>query len=335
VTEHSGRTAEVVRVATFADLAAATAYRLWRLRVDVFVVEQQCAYPDLDGRDLEPTTRHVWVERHGAPVAYLRVLDEPEGCRIGRVCVAAHARGAGLADALMRRALEEVGARRCVLHAQAHLAGWYGRLGFAVTGPEFLDDGIPHVPMERAAPDELAGQLDRVLVHGRQPTRVRIVEYDPRWPGRFRVERDRIVRALGARALAVHHVGSTAVPGLAAKDRVDVCVEVADPDDEEAYLPDLLEAGYAVRVVEPGHRCLVRAEEHEPATNVHVYASGAEDVAAYLRFRDQLRRDEADRGRYEDLKRSLAEREWPDVNYYAEAKGDLIREILARASGPR
>jgi predicted GNAT family N-acyltransferase/GrpB-like predicted nucleotidyltransferase (UPF0157 family) len=322
-----------VRVAAFDELDAETAYRLWQLRVDVFVVEQHCAYPELDGRDLETTTRHVWVERDRAPVAYLRVLDEPDCCRIGRVCVATHARGAGLADALMRRALDEVGARRCVLHAQAYLAGWYERWGFAVTGPEFLDDGIPHVPMERRARDDLAGRLDRALVHGRRPGRVRIVEYDPRWPDRFGVERDRIVQALGARAVAVHHIGSTAVPGLAAKDRVDVCVEVADADDEDAYLPDLLDAGYDVRVVEPGHRCLARADEHEPATNVHVYARGADDVAAYLRFRDQLRRDDGDRQRYEDLKRSLAEREWPDVNYYAEAKGELIREILARASG--
>jgi predicted GNAT family N-acyltransferase/GrpB-like predicted nucleotidyltransferase (UPF0157 family) len=333
VTEHPGELAPVeVRVAAFADLDAETAYRLWQLRVDVFVVEQQCAYPELDGRDLEATTRHVWVERDGAPVAYLRVLDEPDGCRIGRVCVAESARGAKLADALMRRALDEVGARRCVLDAQVYLAGWYGRWGFSVTGPEFLDDGIPHVPMERpGTDDDLAARLDRALVHGRQPTWVRIVDYDPGWPERYRVERDRIVGALGPRALGVHHIGSTSVPGLAAKDRVDVCVEVADPDDEGAYLSDLLDAGYDLRAVEPGHRCLARADESEPATNVHVYAAGADEVTAYLCFRDQLRRDQGDRRRYEALKRSLAQREWPDMNYYAEAKGELIREILARA----
>ena len=332
MTEQSSSTPVEVRVAAFADLDAETAYRLWQLRVDVFVVEQQCPYPELDGRDLEATTRHVWVERTGAPVAYLRVLDDPDVCRIGRVCVAADARGSGLADALMSRALDEVGSRPCVLDAQAYLAGWYGRWGFSVTGPEFLDDGIPHVPMERpATDDDLAGRLDRVLVHGRQPTRVRIVDYDPDWPERYRVERDRIVGALGSRALAVHHIGSTSVPGLAAKDRVDVCVEVADPDDDDAYLAELLGAGYVVRVVEPGHRCLSRADEGEPAVNVHVYAEGAEEVAAYLHFRDQLRRDEGDRRRYEELKRSLAQREWPDVNYYAEAKGEMIREILARA----
>lgn len=180
-------------------------------------------------------------------------------------------------------------------------------------------------------PDSLSEELNRVLVHGMQPTRVELVEYDPRWPERFAVERDRIVAALGDRAVGVHHIGSTSVPGLAAKDRVDVCLEVADPDDEPAYLPDLLSAGYTVRVVEPGHRCLVRAEASEPATNLHVYAVDAAEVGAYLRFRDRLRHDDADRRRYEAVKRSLAGREWPDVNFYAEAKGPVIREILARA----
>jgi ElaA protein len=149
VTEPGGGSA-AVRVAAFADLDARTAYLLCALRVEVFVVEQECAYRELDGRDLEPQTRHVWAEVDGAPIAYLRLLTEPDGVlRIGRVCVAASARGQGWAGALMDRALQEVGERPCVLDAQAHLADWYARWGFAVTGPEFLDDGIPHVPMAR------------------------------------------------------------------------------------------------------------------------------------------------------------------------------------------
>ena len=139
-----------LHVAAFDDVPPRTAYLLWKLRTDIFVVEQECPYPELDGRDLEPGTRHVWGEQDGVPVCYLRLLAEPDGCRIGRVCVAAPARGAGLADALMRRALDEIGARRCVLDAQSHLADWYTRWGFEVTGPEFLDDGIPHLPMARA-----------------------------------------------------------------------------------------------------------------------------------------------------------------------------------------
>lgn len=139
-------------VARFADLDAATLYALLRLRTDVFVVEQECAYPELDGRDTEPGTRHLWLrDGPGAePLGYLRILEEPDGsARIGRVCVAAKARGAGLAGRLMSVALDVVGARRCVLDAQSHLTGFYAGFGFAPTGPGFDEDGIPHVPMAR------------------------------------------------------------------------------------------------------------------------------------------------------------------------------------------
>jgi ElaA protein len=138
-----------VRVAAFDDLDGRTAYSLWQLRESVFVVEQECPYAELDGRDLETGTRHLWVADDGRPVAYLRLLEESDGFRIGRVLVAASHRGRGLAEALMRRALDLVGDRPSRLDAQSYLAQWYARFGYAVTGPEFLDDGIPHVPMRR------------------------------------------------------------------------------------------------------------------------------------------------------------------------------------------
>jgi ElaA protein len=139
----------VVHVAAFDELHTRTAYQLWRLRQDVFVVEQDCVYPDLDGRDLEPGTRHVWVTDRGTPVGYLRVLADDGIARIGRVAVARSHRRRGLAEALMRTALELVGDRPSVLDAQSYLQDWYTRFGYVVTGPEFLDDGIPHVPMRR------------------------------------------------------------------------------------------------------------------------------------------------------------------------------------------
>ena len=142
--------APVVHVASFDMLDARTAYRIWQLRESVFVVEQQCPYAELDGRDLDPGTLHVWVQDDAAPVAYLRILDDLSGpVRIGRVLVAASARGRGLADALMRRGLEEIGVRDSVLDAQSYLADWYRKFGYERTGAEFLDDGIPHVPMRR------------------------------------------------------------------------------------------------------------------------------------------------------------------------------------------
>jgi ElaA protein len=142
-----------LNAATFGELDAATLYALLRLRVDVFVVEQQCAYPELDGRDTEPAAMHLWLTADGdfAPLAYLRILTEPDGsARIGRVAVASAARGAGLARQLMEAALSRVGHRLCVLDAQANLVGFYRSLGFTVTGPEYLEDGIPHVPMRRS-----------------------------------------------------------------------------------------------------------------------------------------------------------------------------------------
>jgi ElaA protein len=141
-----------LHAASFEQLDPATLYRLLRLRVDVFVVEQHCAYPELDGRDLEPDATHLWMTDGDDPVplGYLRLLTESDGAvRIGRVAVAPTARGAGLARQLMEAALSRVANRSCVLDAQANLVGFYRSFGFAVTGPEFLEDGIPHVPMRR------------------------------------------------------------------------------------------------------------------------------------------------------------------------------------------
>ncbi|WP_053202771.1 GNAT family N-acetyltransferase [Jiangella muralis] len=138
--------------ATIDRLDATTLYRLLRLRSGVFVVEQGDPYLDLDGRDLEPSAVHLWLARGDEPVGYLRILDDPDGAaRIGRVVVAPSARGAGLAGRLLDAALERIGARRCVLAAQIQLGGFYARYGFTVTGPEFLDGSIPHLPMARPA----------------------------------------------------------------------------------------------------------------------------------------------------------------------------------------
>jgi ElaA protein len=146
-----GRVSEYdVRIAAFEELDARTAYLLWQLRESIFVVEQDCPYQELDGRDLEPATRHIWVEDAGRPVGYLRVLEDEGLARIGRVLVAAGHRGRGIAGALMRETLTLIGARPARLDAQSYLAGWYAGFGFEQAGPEFLEDGIAHIPMRRA-----------------------------------------------------------------------------------------------------------------------------------------------------------------------------------------
>jgi ElaA protein len=142
----------VLRDAPLAELDATTLYRILALRVDVFVVEQNCPYPELDGRDLEPSARLVWAERDGEVLATLRLLADADGsARIGRVVTAAGARGAGLAALIVTRALELAAGRTIVLDAQSHLAGWYARFGFARAGADFDEDGIAHTPMRRPA----------------------------------------------------------------------------------------------------------------------------------------------------------------------------------------
>ncbi|MGQ0576229.1 MAG: GNAT family N-acetyltransferase [Pseudonocardia sp.] len=139
-----------------ADLAPRALYEILKLRVDVFVVEQRCAYAELDGRDLEPRTRHYWLGvPHGASAEVLgciRLLKEPGGgYRIGRLCTATSVRGRGLGRRLVEAVLAEVGDGACVLDAQEHAVGFYRGYGFEPIGPGYDWDGVAHVPMRRAA----------------------------------------------------------------------------------------------------------------------------------------------------------------------------------------
>ena len=140
-----------MRSARLRDLDPLTLYALLRLRTDVFVVEQECPYPELDGRDAEPGTLHLWVEVDGEPVATLRVLEEDgePAYRIGRVATHRAHRGKGYAAALVEEALARAGEAPVELDAQAYLEQWYARFGFRRTGPDFLEDGIAHLPMRR------------------------------------------------------------------------------------------------------------------------------------------------------------------------------------------
>jgi ElaA protein len=148
-----------IHVAAWRDLDPLTLHDIVRVRVDVFVVEQACPYPELDGRDIEPGTEHVWWtdsdQGHVGEAhvdAYLRVLAEPGGGRrIGRVVTRPEARRRGLSTHLVRDAVQRHGHSEIVLDAQSYLVGYYAPFGFVPTGPEFLEDGVPHVPMRRAA----------------------------------------------------------------------------------------------------------------------------------------------------------------------------------------
>lgn len=136
-----------LHVVSAGDLAAADLYAILRLRAEVFVVEQQCPYLDPDGRDIEQSTVHLWLSSAGVPVTALRLLREPDGAhQIGRVVTSADWRRRGLAETLIRQAMELAGPP-IYIGAQSHLEQWYGRLGFVTAGPHFDWDGIDHVPM--------------------------------------------------------------------------------------------------------------------------------------------------------------------------------------------
>jgi GrpB-like predicted nucleotidyltransferase (UPF0157 family) len=167
------------------------------------------------------------------------------------------------------------------------------------------------------------------LVGGIEKRALFLADHDPGWPERYDGQERRIRRALGATAVQIEHIGSTSVPRLAAKPIIDVLVTVEDITAEEDYLDQLLDAGYELRVREPGHR-MVRT----PARDVHVHVVEAGDEAAddYLLLRDRLRTDPADRALYERTKRALMEQEWADMNAYADAKTEVIAGIKDRAA---
>ncbi len=172
---------------------------------------------------------------------------------------------------------------------------------------------------------------DEKLIGGIEKRAIVMVDYDPRWPAQFVPHARKIQEALGNTALAVEHVGSTSVPGLAAKPIVDMIVVVPNAADEPSYLPALLAAGYVLRVREPDwheHR-MVRTPALD--AHVHVFPAGCLEVRRQLAFRDRLRRDADDRRLYESTKRRLANQDWADMNAYARAKSDVVEQITARA----
>lgn len=170
--------------------------------------------------------------------------------------------------------------------------------------------------------------LDAVLIGGRESASITIVDHDPSWAARFAQVRELVLQALGPVALSVQHIGSTSVPGLAAKPILDVLLTVASVEDEASYVPPLERAGLVLRVREAGHRML-RTPQRD--LHLHVYEPDDPAVAAYLDLRDWLRQSAPDRELYAQTKRQLAEREWSDMNHYADAKSDVVREILGRA----
>jgi len=189
------------------------------------------------------------------------------------------------------------------------------------------EDSVSKDPIEERRREVIIGEVERQAIV--------VVDYDPAWPDRFRGEETKIRAALGEAAIAIEHIGSTSVPGLAAKPIVDILLVVEDSGEEVSYLPALEEADYVLRVREPDfheHR-MFRTPEKD--VHLHVYSAGSPEIERYLLLRDRLRENGKERDLYVRTKRELARRDWPSMQHYAEAKTGVIEGIIARAAAAR
>jgi GrpB-like predicted nucleotidyltransferase (UPF0157 family) len=166
-------------------------------------------------------------------------------------------------------------------------------------------------------------------IHG---TTIHLAEYDPGWPRLYAREAARIRSVLGERVRRLEHVGSTSVPGLAAKPVIDIVLAVPDSSDEPAYVPDLEAAGYVLRIREPDwyeHRVFKGPDTN---VNLHTFTDGCPEIERMTGFRDYLRTHDDERDLYLATKRDLAGREWRYVQHYADAKTAVVESIIARAA---
>jgi GrpB-like predicted nucleotidyltransferase (UPF0157 family) len=183
-------------------------------------------------------------------------------------------------------------------------------------------------PFEQPSDEEI--RAARVGAAASAPVTVEVVAPDPAWPAWYAAVRDRVVAALGDRVLSLEHVGSTAVPGLWAKPVIDVDLTVADPADEDAWLPELEAAGFVLRVREPDweqHRML---RGGDPATNLHVFGPDAREPRRHVAFRDWLLSHPDDRERYTAVKRDVAGRRFTDAMQYNNAKAWVVYDIYEK-----
>jgi len=166
-------------------------------------------------------------------------------------------------------------------------------------------------------------KLEIGLIGGSEKRVIQIVDYNEHWPIKFEAHSKTIRDSLGDVAINIEHIGSTAVPGLAAKPIIDMLLIVKDSSDEHKYLKELQMAGYQLRVREPDfheHRMFRTLEKD---VHIHVLSAGSSEIDRYLVFRNRLRINAIDRKEYEATKRKLAAAEWSDMNDYATAKSTV------------
>ena len=191
----------------------------------------------------------------------------------------------------------------------------------------------PRVERTPTTDEEIrAHTIGDLPVHG---ATIDLAEYDEGWAALFEREAVRIRGALGDRVRRLEHVGSTSVPGLAAKPIIDMVLAVPDSSDESTYVPDLEAAGYVLRIREPAwyeHRVFKGPDTN---VNLHTFTEGCPEIDRMVRFRDWLRTHDGERDLYLDEKRRLAAREWRYIQHYADAKTTVVEGINARAEAAR
>lgn len=205
------------------------------------------------------------------------------------------------------------------------------------TGDSPQEESRAATEQSKAAPrlPSTEEQIQAARIGGATPLvgRIQIVDYNPEWPRLFAREAERIRAVLGEQVVSIEHAGSTSVPGLAAKPVIDIVLVVPNSADEPAYVPALEAAGYVLTIREPDwyeHRVLKGPDTN---INLHVFSPGCPEIERMLLFRDWLRSNPSDRQLYERTKRELASKDWKYVQNYADAKNDVVDEILARARG--
>ncbi len=168
-----------------------------------------------------------------------------------------------------------------------------------------------------------------------KPQRVYLLPHDPQWAGEYARESARVIEAMGDVAVALHHIGSTAIPGISAKPIIDMLAVVTDVGLLDERSQKVAALGYEVmgEFGIPGRRYFRKDNTEGIRTHqIHAFAAGLAEVDRHLAFRDYLRVHRQDAERYDQLKRKLAWQFPLDIGRYTDGKDDLIREIDGRAS---
>jgi GrpB-like predicted nucleotidyltransferase (UPF0157 family) len=162
--------------------------------------------------------------------------------------------------------------------------------------------------------------------------KIQVVDYDPAWPQMFELERESLCRVLGAVAISIHHIGSTAVPGLAAKPVIDIIVEVTSVTDMDCYELQMIGIGYEPKgeFGIPGRRFFQKGGDNR-THHVHAYAQGDPQVLRHIAFRDYLKLNQRVASEYGELKRRVAQECHNDIEVYCQGKDTFIKRIEATA----